>query len=88
MQCKFLDKPLHGIIHVIDTGTNAPCRAKPRPLMPGTKKDILGRERVLELEKLGVIERIKPNEPVTWSSALHLVPKDGEDLRVCSDFDP
>ena len=56
--------------------------------MPGTFKAIRGKEKWMELDKLGVIEKVKPNEPVTWSSALHLVPKDGDDLRVCSDFRP
>ena len=37
---------------------------------------------------MGIIEKIKPGEPTPWSSALHLAPKDGDDLRVCSDFRP
>ena len=40
----------------------------------------------MELEKLGVVTKIGPGEPTTWSSALHLAPKDGNDLRVCGDF--
>ena len=56
--------------------------------MPGTKKAVLGKQRWLEMDQKGIIQKIKPGEPTTWSSALHLVPKDGEDLRVCSDFRP
>ena len=88
LKCKFLEKPLHNIIHDIDTADNEPCRAKVRALMPGTVKEVKGHQKWLELEKQGVIVKIKPDEPVTWSSALHLVPKDGDDIRVTSDFRP
>ena len=56
--------------------------------MKGSPKAIIGKKRWFELEKLGIIERIKPDQPITWSSALHLAPKDGDDIRVCSDFRP
>ena len=36
----------------------------------------------MELEKLGIIERVKPNTPVPWSSALHLANKAGGDLST------
>ena len=88
LECKFLDNPKHNIIHEIDTADHRPCRAKPRPIMPGTLKATVGKDRWLELEQKGVTEKIKPDEPITWSSALHLVPKDGTDIRVCSDFRP
>ena len=86
LQCKFLDTPLHGVIHHIDTSDKPPCRAKVRPLLKGSPKEVIGKKNWFELEKLGIIEKIKPGEPTPWSSALHLAPKDGDDLRVCSDF--
>ena len=54
--------------------------------MPGSPKAIIGKKNWMELEKLGVVKKIGPGEPTTWSSALHLAPKDGNDLRVCGDF--
>ena len=42
----------------------------------------------MEMVKLGIVEKIEPGQETTWSSALHLAPKDGDDLRVCSDFRP
>ena len=83
-----MDEPLHGVVHNIDTSSNPPCRAKARPLLKGSPKEIIGKKNWFELEKLGVVERIGPGQPVIWSSALHLAPKDGTDLRVCSDFRP
>ena len=88
MECKFLDNPLHGVIHQIDTKNHPPCKAKMRPLLKGSPKEVIGKRNWFELEKLGVVERIKPGQSTTWSSALHLAPKDGDDLRVCSDFRP
>ena len=86
--CRFDENPLHGVTHHIDTTDSDPCRAKPRPLMAGSPKAVKGEARWMELDRLGVITRIKPNEPVIWSSALHLARKDGDDVRVCSDFRP
>ena len=83
-----LDNPLHGVTHSIDTSDKPPCRAKVRPLLKGSPKEVIGKRNWLEMEKLGIITKILPNEPTPWSSALHLAPKDGDDLRVCSDFRP
>ena len=38
------------------------------------------------MEKLGIVERVHPRVATTWSSALHLAPKDGDDVRVTGDF--
>ena len=61
--------PAHNVIHTIETGDSAPCRAKLRPIMPGTKKDILGRKSCEELEQLGIWERVDPKDPKLWASA-------------------
>ena len=86
LECRFLDQPLHGVIHHIETKDHPPCTAKVRPLLKGSPKETIGKKNWLELERLGVIEKIKPGEATPWSSALHLAPKDGTDLRVCGDF--
>ena len=37
LKCDFKsEQPKHGVFHTIDTGNNTPCRAKVRPIMPGT----------------------------------------------------
>ena len=38
LQVNFAEVPKHNVIHTIDTGTNKPCRARPRPLMVGSPK--------------------------------------------------
>ena len=42
----------------------------------------------MELEALGIVERVKPGDPTLWTSALHLQPKSDGTLRACSDFRP
>ena len=36
------EQPKHGVFHTIDTGNNTQCRAKVRPIMPGTPRAIQG----------------------------------------------
>ena len=43
---------------------------------------------MLEMEKIGILERIGPGEPMLWSSALHLVTKPDGKMRVCGDYRP
>ncbi len=62
-------KPLHGVVHHIDTGSAAPVFARPRRLDP--EKHRIAEEEFLALEKAGIIRR--SNLP--WASPLHLVPK-------------
>ena len=81
-----ISKPRHGVFHTIDTGNNRPCKAKVRPLLPGSPKERKGKEAWTNLEKLGIIKRVNPREPNLWTSALHLAPKTDGDLRPCGDF--
>ena len=76
----------HGVTHNIDTGSSAPCRAKVRPLLPGSPKAIQGEKNWKELEELGIVEKCDPQKCNFWTSALHLVPKPDGSLRVCGDF--
>ena len=57
----FQTNPSHGVHH-IKTGQAPPCRAKVRPLMPGSPKEIKGKAAWMELESLGVIERVNPQD--------------------------
>ena len=54
--------------------------------MPGSRKEELGRQTWLELERLGIVERCPPEEATTWSSSLHLVQKVDGTLRACGDY--
>ena len=41
----------------------------------------------MDLERLGIIERVDPNEPNHWSSPVHFTLKgDGKSLRVVGDY--
>ena len=65
----------NGIIHRIDTAGHKPCKSKVRKLLPGSQKAVEGEKAINQLLKLGIIERVDPNDPVHWSSPLHLPPK-------------
>ena len=56
--------------------------------MKGTEKAIKGEKSWKELETLGIVERVNPQDPNLWTSALHLQPKSDGSLRACSDFRP
>ena len=56
--------------------------------MPGTKKAILGKKAWQDMVDKDIVEKVHPREATTWSSALHLVPKDGDNVRVTGDFRP
>ena len=82
----FTKQPAHNIVHEIDTGNNKPCRSKPRPLMPNSPRAIKGEAAWREMDRLGIIERVGPGVPTTWSSPLHLQPKADGSIRCCGDF--
>ena len=86
LKVNFLDKPKHGIIHDIPTGTNKPCRASVRPIAHGTQKAKESEATWKELERLGVIEKVKAGEPTLWSSPLHLAKKADGTWRPCGDY--
>ena len=50
----FRATPAHGVQHHIDTGNHPPCKAKVRKLLPGSPKEVLGKKKWLEMEKLGI----------------------------------
>jgi hypothetical protein len=65
-------KPLHGVVHHINTGSTAPVFACPQRL--DLEKHSITEEEFLAMEKAGIIHH--SNSP--WASLLHLIPmKDG-----------
>jgi hypothetical protein len=62
-------KPLHGVVHHIDTGSAAPVFACPQRL--DSEKHRIAEEEFLALEKAGIIR----HSNLPWASPLHLVPK-------------
>jgi hypothetical protein len=65
-------KPLHNVVHHIDTGSAAPCFARPRQLDP--EKHHVAYAEFITLGKTGIFHH--SNSP--WASAFYLVPrKDG-----------
>ena len=82
----FVTIPQHNVVHHIDTGTNPPCRAKVRHILPSSPKYVAGEKAVKELEKLGIVEKVGPNETTQWSSALPLAVKADGSLRPCGGY--
>ena len=82
----FIDKPLHGVTHTINTGNHKPCKATVRPLMPNTPKARAAEKAWKQLEDIGVIEKVKAGDPTLWSSPLHLAVKSDGTLRPCGDY--
>ena len=82
----FTKPPAHGIIHEIDTSNHKPCKARVRPVMPGSPKAVQGEKAWREMDRLGIIRKCDPAKPILWSSALHLQPKADGTIRCCGDF--
>ena len=76
----------HNVTHRIPTGSASPFKAKVRPLLENSEKAIKGREAWLQMEKLGVIEKVDPKNYTAWAAALHLVPKPDNTMRPTTDF--
>ena len=76
----------HSVEHSIDTGSSAPVRCKPRPLLPGSPKAIAGKAAWDNMESLGIIEKVNANDSQYYSSPLHLQDKPDGSQRPCGDF--
>ena len=79
-------EPAHGVFHRIDTADHPPCRAKRRPIVSNPQKAAAGKAAWEQMERDGVIERVRANSNTDWTSALHIVDKPGGGARPCSDF--
>ena len=86
LKVTFLKEPLHGVVHDIPTGNNKPCKAICRPIMAGTEKAIKAEATWRQLEKMGVVEKVKAGDPTLWSSPLHIAKKSDGSLRPCGDY--
>ena len=76
------------VIHNIAT-QGRPVKAAARPIgAPGTPKYEAAKRAWTELERLGVIKRLRPDENSYWTSALHLQLKADGSLRPCGDYRP
>ena len=54
--------------------------------MPNTPKYVAGKKAWTELEELGIVSKVGPDEKTQWSSALHLAMKSDRSLRPCGDY--
>ena len=87
LECDFkASKVKHGVIHRIETGSNTPCQAKVRQIMPGSPKYTQGEKDWKDLERLGIVVPVNPQDGNLWTSALHLAPKPDGTYRACGDF--
>ena len=67
----------NGVMHRILTGDSQPCRAKCRPLLPGSPKEVAAKKAWEALVELGIVELVDPAKSNLWTSALHFPPKPG-----------
>ena len=82
----FKENPPAGIYHSIETEGPA-FKSKVRPLLADSEKFEEGRKIWKEMEGLGVVERVKPNTLLQYTSPLHMVRKpNGRGWRICADF--
>jgi hypothetical protein len=73
-------KPLHGVVHHIDTGSAAPIFVHPQRLDP--EKHRVALQELLALEKACIIRCSNS----FWASSLHLAPKKDGSWRHCGDY--
>lgn len=80
-------EPAHGIYHRIDTPPDhPPCKTKRRPIIMNSAKAAAGKAAWEQMERDGVIERVKAGTNTDFSSALHIVDKPGGGARPCTNF--
>ena len=60
--------------------------SKSKSLMPGSQRAIKSEKAWRELEALGIVSQVEPQEPTNWTSAVHIVPKPDGGMRPCGDF--
>ena len=75
LQNTFKTEPVHKVYHKIELTNDKPIKTKVRPLLATSEKSILGHKVWLEMEAMGIIERVDPSTLTDYSSALHLVRK-------------
>ena len=86
LEANFKKTPTSDISHRIEI-TGDPFKSKVRPLLATSEKSQMGKKVWEEMEKMGVIERVKPNTLLQYTSPVHLVKKpSGNGYRVCADF--
>ena len=77
----------HDVLHKIETGDERPTKCKVRPLLASSEKSKEGHKIWLQMQKMGVIERVDPSKLTEWASPLHLARKpQGRGWRPCGDF--
>ena len=86
LKTTFKKQAAEGIYHRIET-EGPSFKSKMRPLLAGSEKSEMGRQIWKEMEQMGVVERVKPNTLLQYTSPLHLVKKpNGRGWRICADF--
>ena len=86
LRTNFKKTPSRDIYHRIET-TGQPFKSKMRPLLANSEKSKEGKKVWDEMIKLGVIEQVKPNTTLQYTSPVHLVKKpSGVGWRICADF--
>ena len=86
LKADFKKEPASDIYHRIQTDGQS-FKSKMRPLLANSEKSQQGKKIWDEMQKLGVIERVKPNTTLQYTSPVHLVKKPtGKGYRVCADF--
>ena len=81
----FNETPKSPIVHRIITNNEKPCRGKVIQLLPGSPKEVKGKEAWFQLERLGIVEKVNASDCNTWSSSLHFAPKSDGSLRPVGD---
>ena len=87
LKTSFKKEPASNIYHRIELTSDEPCTSKVRPLLANSEKSEVGRQMWKEMETMGVIERVKQDTTIQYSSPLHLVKKpNSKNYRICADF--